>query len=314
MPRAIVICAALCLALTACSGQSGSGGGLEKPTIKVGILPIPDDAALFIANSKGYFKQEGLTVQPVVIQGGAAALPQIKSGALDVSISNYVSTFLAASKGEKIRSLGGLYQAAPNTFDLMVGKDSPVKTVADLKGKTILVNTLNNVGTLAVTTTLKAAGLSAGDVKFAEKPFPDMANAVAAGQADAAWMPEPFITATQAQGFTKLADTMVNETADLPVAAWIATDDWVKNNPKTLAAFKRAITKAQQLAASDRKEVEAVLPTYTKIDAATASKITLGVFPVSVDSGKLQKVADLMKEYGYLQAPIDVKTVLTDTP
>ncbi|MFI6602043.1 ABC transporter substrate-binding protein [Nonomuraea sp. NPDC050536] len=226
-----------------------------------------------------------------------------------------VSTFLAANRGEKIRSVGGLYQAAPNTFDLMVAKGSPIKTVADLRGKTILVNTLNNVGTLAVITTLKAAGLAATDVKFAEKPFPDMANAVAAGQADAAWMTEPFITATQAQqGFTKLADTMVNETADLPIAAWVATDDWVKNNPKTLAAFKRAISKAQRLAAGDRKEVEAVLPTYTKIDAATASKITLGVFPVSVDAGKLQKVADLMKEYGYLQAPIDVKSVLTDTP
>ncbi|NUR86413.1 MAG: ABC transporter substrate-binding protein [Nonomuraea sp.] len=285
---------------------------MEKTSIKVGILPIPDDAALYIANVKGYFKAEGLTVQPQVIQGGAAALPQVKSGALDISISNYVSTFLAASKGEKVRSVGGLYQATANTFDLMVPKGSPIKTLADLRGKTILVNTINNVGTLAVTATLKTAGLAPTDVHFAEKAFPEMANAVAAGQGDAAWMTEPFITATTAQGFTKLADTMAGETADLPVASWIATEDWVKENPKTLAAFKRAIAKAQQLASTDRKEVEAVLPTYTKIDAATASKITLGVFPTSVDTGTLQKVADLMLAYKYVDKPVDVKAIVVE--
>ncbi|MEU7898510.1 ABC transporter substrate-binding protein [Nonomuraea sp. NPDC049152] len=314
--RALVLGLVTALALAACGGTDttsapAEGKGLEKTSIKVGALPIPDPAALYIANAKGFFKAEGLTVEPVIIQGGAAALPQIKSGALDISHTNYVSTFLAASKGEKIKVVGDVYQAAPNTFNLMVPKDSQLHSVADLKGKTVLVNTLNNIGTLTVEATLKVAGLTKDDIKFVEKPFPDMANALTAGQGDAAWMTEPFITATQSQsGFRKLADTMSGQTADLPIAAWMATEEWTKKYPKTLAAFQRAIAKAQQLVASDRKEVEAVLPTYTKLDAKTASVITLGTFPTSLNETRLQRVADLMLEYKYIQSPLDVKTIL----
>ncbi|WP_084961393.1 ABC transporter substrate-binding protein [Thermoactinospora rubra] len=318
--RGLAIATALLssLLLAACGGGDDTGtsatsgsGKLEKTTIKVGALPIPDPAALYVANKKGFFKEEGLTVEPVTIQGGAAALPQIKSGALDISHTNYVSTFLAASKGEKIKIVGDVYQAAPNTFNLMVPKDSPLQSVADLKGKTILVNTLKNIGTLSVEATLKVAGLTAADVKFVEKPFPEMGNALLAGQGDAAWMTEPGITAAQSKlGFRKLADTMSGETENMPIAAWMATEEWVKNNPNTLAAFQRAIAKAQAIVAKDRKEVEAVLPTYTQIDAKTASVITLGSFPTSLNESRLQRVADLMLAYKYIDKPLDVKSML----
>ncbi|MEV0597574.1 ABC transporter substrate-binding protein [Nonomuraea cavernae] len=318
--RALVLGVAVALSLAGCGGDSepsssANSGGLEKTAIKVGTLPIPDAVAMYIANAKGFFKEEGLTVEPVVITGGAAAIPQIKSGALDISQTNYVSTLLASSKGEKIKLVADMYQAAPNTFNIMVPKDSPIKTVADLKGKTVLVNNLRNIATLAVETQLKVAGLTADDVKFAEKPFPEMGNTISSGQADAGWITEPFITATQSGlGFRKLADTMTGQTEDLPIAAWMATDEWTQKNPKTLAAFQRAIAKAQELASSDRKEIEAMLPTYTKIDAKTASVITLGTFPSALSENRVQKVADLMLEYKYLDSPVDVKSLIVAPP
>ncbi|MEV4169588.1 ABC transporter substrate-binding protein [Nonomuraea sp. NPDC049709] len=319
--RAVVLGVSIALVLAGCGGGGDSppspaanSTGLEKTTIKVGALPIPDPVALYIANAKGFFKEEGLTVEPVTITGGAAALPQIESGALDISQTNYVSTFLAVGQGKKIKLVADMYQAAPDTFNIMVPKDSPIKAVADLKGKTVLVNNLRNIATLAVTSQLKAAGLTENDVKFAEKPFPEMGNAINSGQADAGWITEPFITAnTNTLGFRSIADTMTGATADLPIAGWMATEDWAKENPKTLAAFQRAISKAQQLASSDRKEIEAMLPTYTKIDAKTAAAITLGAYPTALDAARLQKVADLMLEYKYLTSPIDVKSVIATT-
>jgi NitT/TauT family transport system substrate-binding protein len=314
---AVALGVTVALTLTGCGGSENSATtatgskGLEKTTIKVGALPIPDAVSLYIANAKNFFKDEGLTVEPQTITGGAVAIPMIEGGQLDISQTNYVSTFLAVSKGKKIKLVGDAYQAGPNTFNIMVKKDSPIKTVADLKGKTILVNNLNNVATLAVETQLKVAGLTKTDVKFAEKPFPEMGNAVNTGQADAAWITEPFITANQsALGFQKLADTMTGQTENLPIAGWMATEEWAQKYPKTLAAFQRAISKAQQLASTDRKEIEAMLPTYTKIDAKTTSVITLGTYPSELNVNRLQKVADLMTEYGYLTSPIDVKSVI----
>jgi NitT/TauT family transport system substrate-binding protein len=315
--HAVVLSVALALTLAGCGGgneaatTSANSKGLEKTSIKVGALPVPDVVALFVAKSKGYFKDEGLTVEPVIITGGAAALPQIESGALDISQTNYVSTFLAVSKGKKIKLVADMYQAAPNTFNIMVPKDSPIKTVADLKGKTVFVNNLQNIATLAVETQLKVAGLTKDDVKFAEKPFPEQGNAINTGQADAGWMTEPFITANQsAFGFRKLADTMTGQTEDFPIAGWMASDEWTQKYPKTLAAFQRAIAKAQQLVASDRKVIEGALAQYTKIDAKAASVITLGTYPSELNENRLQKVADLMLEYKYLDSPVDVKSVI----
>ncbi|SDJ65896.1 ABC transporter substrate-binding protein [Nonomuraea jiangxiensis] len=223
--RAIALSVVIAMTLTGCGGgeepSSTGANGLEKATIKVGALPIPDPVALYIAQAKGFFKQEGLEVQPVTITGGAAALPQIENGSLDISQTNYVSTFLAVSQGKPIKLVADMYQAAPDTFNIMVPKDSPISTVADLKGRTILVNNLRNIGTLAVTAQLKAAGLSETDVKFAEKPFPEMGNAINSGQADAGWITEPFITANEkALGFRTLVDTMTGPTADLAIAGW----------------------------------------------------------------------------------------------
>ncbi|MEU8380529.1 ABC transporter substrate-binding protein [Streptosporangium sp. NPDC048865] len=317
--RAVIAGVAAALALSACGGSdtpadsttAANAGGLEKASIKMGALPIPDSAALYIARDKGYFKEEGLTVEIEVVPGGAQAQQGLMGGTLDATQTNYVSTFLAVSKGQKMKIISDLYQAAPNSFNLMVPKDSGIKTPADLKGKKIAVNSKQNIGTLAVTTVLKTHGLTEKDVEFVEFPFPEMGAQLKNKTVDAAWMTEPALTAAQKLlGAQKLADTMVDSTADFPIAGVAVTEKFATENPKTVAAFQRAVAKAQQIAATDRKAVEEILPTYTKIDAATAAVITLGSFPTSLDETRLQRVADLMLEQGYLTSPIQAKSIL----
>ncbi|GAA3115158.1 ABC transporter substrate-binding protein [Planomonospora alba] len=320
--RALVAGFAAMLALTACGGSdsettaaaTGGAGGLEKTQLTIGALPIPDSAALYIANKRGFFAEEGLTVKIETIQGGAQAQQSLIGGTLDATQTNYVSAFLATAAGNKMKIISDLYQSTPDSFNLMVPKDSPIKTPADLKGKKIAVNSLKNIGTLAVTSVLKTHGLTADDVQFMEFPFPDMGGKLEQGVVDAAWMTEPHLTAAATKlGARKLADTMTGPTADFAIAGVIVTEEFANENPKTVAAFQRAVGKAQQIAASDRKAVEEILPTYTKIDAATAAVITLGAFPTSLDETRLQRVADLMVEQGYLKSPIEAKSLLPAT-
>ncbi|GAA3444858.1 ABC transporter substrate-binding protein [Planomonospora venezuelensis] len=316
--RAIVAGLAAVLALSACGGsdpadtaEAGAAGGLEKAEITIGALPIPDSAALYIANERGFFKEEGLTVKIETVQGGAQAQQSLIGGSLDATQTNYVSTFLAVSAGNKLKIVSDLYQATPDSFNIMVPKDSPIKTPADLKGKKIAVNSQKNIGTLAVTSVLKAHGLTAEDVTFLEFPFPEMAGKLEQGIVDAAWMTEPHLTAVQKNiGAQKLADTMTGPTADFPIAGVVVTEEFLTQHPKTVAAFQRGLAKAQQIAASDRKAVEKILPTFTKIDAATAAVITLGTFPTSLDETRLQRVSDLMVEQGYLKTAVPAKSIL----
>ncbi|ACZ84809.1 ABC transporter substrate-binding protein [Streptosporangium roseum] len=315
--RAVVAGLAAVLTLSACGGSdaktdTANASGLEKTKITIGALPIPDSAALYIANKRGFFQKEGLTVDIQVVQGGAQAQQSLFGGSLDATQTNYVSTFLATAAGNKPKIISDLYQATPNSFNLMVAKDSSIKTPADLKGKKIAVNSLRNIGTLSVTSVLKTHGLTDKDVEFLEFPFPDMAGKLEQGVVDAAWMTEPHLTAVQKNiGAQKLADTMVDSTADFPIAGVIVTEDFAAKNPKTVAAFQRAVAEAQKISAADRKAVEEILPTYTKgIDAATAAVITLGTFPTSLDATRLQRVADLMLEQGLLKSKIEAKSLL----
>ena len=77
-----------------------------------------------------------------------------------------------------------------------------------------------------------------------------------------------------------------------------------------MAAFQRAIAKAQELLA-DRQVLAQTLPTYTQINATTAATLHVGVYPTSINATRLQRVADVMQEYGYSKQPIDVKSLLS---
>ncbi|SEN85020.1 ABC transporter substrate-binding protein [Nonomuraea pusilla] len=294
------------------SGSSGKSGGLEKTDITVGMLALPEVAPIQIGIDKGFFKAEGLNVKFELVQGGATAMPDLVSGKLDVLHSNYVSAILAAASGTaKLKVVGEAYVAKPGNFMLMTKKGSSITKIAELKGKKVGVNTQKNIATLAVSALLKTNGLTPEDVSFTEKPFPEMAGALESGEVDAAFMPEPFHeVAAGANGAVSLSDMFTGPTADFPIAGYLTTDTFAKDNPKTVAAFQRGLAKAAELAISNSAEVDAALLKYTKIDKATADLMQLGGFSTSVNGTRLQRVADLMQEFGYIPSKFDVNQLL----
>jgi NitT/TauT family transport system substrate-binding protein len=109
-------------------------------------------------------------------------------------------------------------------------------------------------------------------------------------------------------------DTMAGAAADFPIAGWGVTDTFARDNPHTIAAFQRAMAKAQQLAATDRTIVTNILPTYTKIDAKIAPLISLGAYPTTLNPIRLQRVADLMQANGLLTKRLDVTPMILAHP
>ncbi|MFI7445843.1 ABC transporter substrate-binding protein [Nonomuraea indica] len=294
------------------SDSSANAGGIEKADLVVGMLPLPEVAPIQIAIDKGYFKAEGLNVKIQIIQGGATAMADLTKGSLQVLHSNYVSAVTVAAKNlAKVKVVGEAYTAKPNNFAIMVKKGSPIAKVADLKGKKVGVNTRANVAELSVSALLKTHGLKPGDVNFVEQPFPQMAGALESGLIEAAFLPEPFHqTAATQNGAVLLSDAFTGPTADFPIAGYLVTEQFAKDNPKTVAAFQRALIKGAELAISNSAEVKAALGKYTKIDPATADLMVLGGFSTSVNETRLQRVADLMLEFGYIPQKFEVKQMM----
>jgi len=310
---------ALSLTAVACgdSDDSSSASGLEKTKITLGTMTVADTAPVQIAIDKGLFKAEGLEVTTQVIQGGAAGIPLLKSGRLDFSFGNYVSLLTAAVKdpGFKPKIVAEGFQSDSKTHTLMVRKDSPYRTIEDLKGKKIGVNTKRNISTLLVRAAGKPQNIDFDEDKdFVEIAPPAMEQALKSKSVEAVQAIEPFGTQMQqSMGARMVADLSSGATADFPIAGYAATEKFIQEHPKTTAAFQRALQKAQGMAA-DRKLVQDTLPTYAKgIDEKVASTMSYGSFPTTLSATRLQRVADVMLQFGYVDEKIDIKQYIAES-
>jgi NitT/TauT family transport system substrate-binding protein len=298
-----------------CGGGSTSSdaGGLEKKSITVAGLPLLDVAAVHIALEQKFFEAEGLSVKIEPVAQSLAALPALKNGQIDViGGANYVTFLQAHQQGTlKLKVIADAAAVAPRFMQLLVLPDSPIKQVSDLAGKTVAVNILNNIQSLTFNEILKANNVDPATVKYRAVQFPLMDKALANHDVDAVHTAEPFGTVFQ----RKLKARMVIDggsapNAGLPVSGYVTTEDFVTKYPKTAAAFQRAIQKAQVLAAGDRKQVEKVLPGYAKVDAQTATTLSLPTYPAAVDPAALQRLSDLMLQQGLLKTAIDADSVI----
>ncbi|MGI5458945.1 ABC transporter substrate-binding protein [Streptomyces sp. CA-249302] len=309
-----VVLAALTLLLTACGEDGGgssssTGGGQTK--LKVAALPLTDSAALYIARDRGLFKKEGLdvTVQPV--QQSIQALPALAKGQVDVIASaNYVTFLQADEKGTlDLRILAEGVRTAPHMMDVLVPKDSKIKTVADLAGKKVAVNILNNIQSLTLNAILDKQGV--GRPVYRQIAFPQMGPALERGQVDAVHAVEPFDSAIQGELKAKvLLDGGSAPVQSLPISGYVTTKKFAAYHPEAAAAFRRAIEAASKIAASDPTAVRDELPKYTKVTADQAKTIGLPTYPTSTDAAQLRRLTELMKEQGLLKAAIDPATLL----
>jgi len=302
-----------CGLLGGSSEESGddSGGKIEKKKLKMGVLPIIDTAAIHLASHRGYFKKEGLDVELVITTSGAKSIPMVVAGDLDIVHTNWTSVFLAQAQGvAKFQVLNAGVEAREKYFQVMAMPNSSVKTPKDLAGKTLAVNARNNIVELAARSTLRANGVDDNSVTYVEVPFPDMPATLAEGRVDAVCALEPFLTQIELQhGGVPIVDLADGPTENIAIAGVVAKSEFVEKYPNTAAAFRRAMDQAQREVA-DRKVIEEILPTYTKIDKQVAELMTPPTFPTTINRLRLQRVADLMFEYKQLEAKLDVKALL----
>ncbi|SDP38609.1 NitT/TauT family transport system substrate-binding protein [Streptomyces sp. cf386] len=300
------------VAVTACGDDGDSSSGAEgRETVTVAALPLIDCVALYIARDRGLFEKEGLDVRIQQVQQSLQALPALAKGQIDmVASANYVTYLQAYEKGTlDIRIVAEAIRAAPRMMEVLVSEDSDIKTVADLEGKKLAVNVLNNVQSLTFDEILAKQGV--GRPVYRAIPFPQMGAALDKGQVDAVHAVEPYDSALQDELKARvLIDGSSAPVEAIPLSGYVSTSRYVDGNVKTLAAFQRAIKAAVRIAEEDPSVVRDTLPTYTKVTEKQAESIDLPVFPPTMDAVQLKRLTDLMEKHGMLKKPLDPATLL----
>ena len=236
-----------------CSGGGGAAapGGLEKTNLNVAAVPAVDSAGLYIAQQRGLFAAEGLHVSILPAISGKTTIDGQLAGEFDVTSGNYVSYILANAADPQARlpgpRAGSIMEA--NNQDIMVPPNSRIKTVSELKQEDRGQRDPQHRPAPGQLGSQRQRGT--GGQQFVPVEFPDMATALQDHTVDAAWMPDPFITEAEEKiGAVPLADSNQGTTENLPIAGYMVTASWLKKYPNTAAAFRRALIKAQTIAAN----------------------------------------------------------------
>ena len=312
MRRLLLLIAMLCALLAGCGDDDGSGGGggsgggeAEPVTLKVGVIPIADVAPLYLGMDKGFFEEEGLTIEPQLAEGGAAIVPSVVSGDYQIGFSNTTSLIIAGSKKLPIQiiSQGVLGGTGPDdAWDgVIVPKDSDVKEVGDLEGKTVAVNTLNNVSQVVVNTALKEAGADYTKVKYVEVPFPDMNAALEAGRVDAAFQVEPGYSGGLAAGSRNIVNAYEAMAPNYTVATYFASKQYIAEHRDEVDRFTRAMEKSLDYASSHGDEVRAIVGTYTEIPQEVLDKMNLPVWKADLNEPTIELTSAAALEYGFIE-------------
>ena len=313
-----LVLAASCSALSGNSSDSSSSGGsnpqsLEKPTIKVGAIAGASSSALYIAEDKGYFKQQGLNVQIVTTTNGGQALQQLQGGALDVALANDVSGIKAKIKGAPLKLVFDGPSTAPRTFVISALPDSGITKLADLKGKKIGVSSLNDAIMATIKDELIAVNVQPSQVVFTTVPYSQSETALKTHSVNATVTSEPYTTeAAEALGARPVVDVFPqgSEESNIPNAGYFATDKFVQNDPKTLAAFQKAMAKGAA-DTTNRKNVEAAIHKHLpSLSQQVLDVMALPGFPPDLDPARIQRVADLMQKAGFIKSHFDVRQIL----
>jgi NitT/TauT family transport system substrate-binding protein len=324
----LLVAGILAAGLAACSSSSGStsttstasASGPELTSINLGILPVSDSVVVQIAEDEGIFKQEGFkSVHITVLKTLATSDQQLLSHTDDIVAENYVSMFSQQNElgsALNLRVIADLAQATPNLFVQMVPKGSTITSLAQLKGKPVACPALGlSYCQLSLDVLLKPYGLSVKNLKIVPVPFADVPAALSSNAVASAFITEPFITILEAKGARILQDMMTGPLVGAPQSCFGVTASFLKQYPRTVAAFQRAIAKADGIADSDPALVRQELPKLIKtLSPKLAQVIGLPTWNTTLSEARMERVANIMEEFGFLPSSFPVSQMYVPSP
>lgn len=275
------------LALCLSAGAASSSAAPTAPKVRVAvsrdaITLLP----LHLAQTLGYYKEEGLDVTLVEVPG--APQKDMKAGTIDVALGT-TTPIQSAVEGESIQGFLVIYSTTNNVLLAAPGANPAIHTFADLKGRRIGVSNVNSLSEIYLDYVLQLNGVSKQDVKaVAIGVGAPAAAAVERGDVDAALLLGGSINMLlhKHPEVTILADTRtpagsqkIFGKAAFPGSLLVAEESWLKANPHTARRFVRAVRKAMKwMGEHSAEEVRANMREDQRIADAEADLQTIRDF------------------------------------
>ena len=321
--RLALLALSIALANTVASAQSAPPG--PRVVLKVGAIGAVSDAGIFIAQDKGFFRDEGLDVELVGFKAAPQILPAIATGEVEVSgsavtpalfnaFARGIGLKLVADKGQVAKGFGFAAIAIRSDFA------DTVKDFKDLKGRKFAVMGKGVSSTAQLGKALELGGIEPNEVELVELGLPEMVAALGNKAIDGATLLEPFITLATARrvavrwkgmedflpftgqnGVIIYSQKFAEEQAD-------AAKRWMVAYLKGNRAYLDAVTKG-----TDRDEINAILARHTAVkDLSLLARIAPTGFDPNgrLEARSLEADQDWFRKLGLQQGRADLGQVI----
>lgn len=289
-------------------------------TLKIGQVGGLSDAAIYIADAKGFFKDQSITLDSNAFASAAQMVAPLGTGELQVgggavsaglfnAINRNVAILVVADKGNLDPGFG--YEAIVVRRELA----GTVKGPRDLKGRIVAVSALDITPEVTLDTYLRQAGLTVKDVTLVALPHADMLQALRSGSIDAGVPIEPHVSRIVAAGAGTILTRSDAVAPGEQIAVVLFSEKFAKDREAAVRFMKAYVLGARffndafvKRDATKRAEAVEILAKATKVDKALFEGMAMpGLNPsgkVNLDS--LREIQNWFVAKGSQQKPVDL--------
>jgi ABC-type nitrate/sulfonate/bicarbonate transport system substrate-binding protein len=321
----VILALALIFVFSACGKDNSTGtatpdkaaSAKQMTSIRMGYLKSGGQTPQFVADREGFFEKHGLKVERIEFRDASKMVAGIESGDLDILASIPASILSAREQGFDLVTFMQNETAkmeAPDSGAILVGKDSGITSVKDLKGKKIALLSKGSQAAVDALYVLKKNGVDLNTLTLIAAPFATHADMLNSKQADASFTVDPFTTQIVESGVGKiLSYNYIDTVPGQPLGAWWAKRDWVAKNPQIIEAFSLGIKDAIDYLHADEKRAQKIVADYTSLDLkVVVEKMPMINWNYNVDPDAWQKENAILLEMGALKKMPESKDYFAD--
>lgn len=308
----------------------GGSDALAATTVRIGTTNTSSDATFFIADKKGYFKEEGIEPEFISFDSAAKMIAPLSANQLDVgggSVSAGLYNAVARKIDIKIVADKGSMPPNYGFMSLLVRKDlidsGKFKSYKDLKGLKAGVSANGSGGSVILYEALKKGGLNVKDVDQVFMGFPQMALALQNRAIDVGFIAEPSSSRAIKNGAAVrfAGGDVIDPNHQLAVVLY--GDGFIKKQPEIAKKFMRAYIRAARdyndalkdgkIAGPNADEIINILTQSTEIKdpALYRQMVPNGCNPDGkVNEASLKRNLQVFKEEGLIRGDVKVEQVV----
>jgi len=302
-------------------------------TVAVGVTNSTSDAPIFIAERKGYFRDEGLDAKITEFRSAADMVAPLGAGQIEVGAgSASAGLYNAVARGIRIRIVADKASSPPGygATKILVRRDhvesGRYRGIADLKGMRFAMNAPGVSNTSTLNTLLKSAGLNYSDVTTIDMPLPDHVIALKNKSVDASASVEPGPAMAMRNGDAVLVKSDDEILPNHQIAVLLYAEDFAQRHADTGRRFMRAYIRAVRfyngalkdgrLDGPNAEEVIAILSAATPIKSRDIYK---AITPTGMNPDGAVNRASLAYDLafyagqGLIKGQVDLGSVVDDS-